>query len=134
MLHDEFVAHRMGLIPLTSDNVVDLMKYTRVSWNFKCASNVHSLKECGCDEFCDCCSKEFHLNVRCDSEETRPVTTADLVMDKNEPVVPACGIHLQELLRRQNRDLIQEETVQNDDILIVKLSKGQEIRMRSYAK
>jgi len=119
VLHDEFVAHRMGLIPLTSDNVVDLMKYTR---------------ECGCDEFCDSCSKEFHLNVRCDTEETRPVTTADLVMDKNEPVVPACGIHLQELLRRQNRDLIQEETVPNDDILIVKLRKGQEIRMRCYAK
>ncbi|XP_027982726.1 DNA-directed RNA polymerase II subunit RPB3 isoform X2 [Myotis myotis] len=66
VLHDEFIAHRLGLIPLTSDDIVDKLQYSRVT--------------------------------------------------------------------SRNRDNDPNDYVDQDDILIVKLRKGQELRLRAYAK
>ncbi|KAL3121971.1 hypothetical protein niasHT_001970 [Heterodera trifolii] len=109
VLHDEFVAHRMGMIPLSSDNIVDRMQYAR---------------DCTCTEFCDKCAVLFLLNVRCEEEATKAVTSDDLESN-NVEVVPACGAHL-----RDNID-VEGDT---GAILLVKLRKGQEIRMRCYGK
>lgn len=117
VLHDEFIAHRMGLIPFVSDNVVEDMQYTR---------------ECTCTEFCDSCSVLFKLNVKCKEEATRSVTTADLVCETEKysnTVYPACGSQLKS--RGVN---FGDEYGQHEDILIVKLRKGQEINLKCYAK
>lgn len=102
VLPDEFITHRLGLIPLRSHSV-DKFEYTR---------------ECSCENYwCDHCAVEFTLNVKCTDDTTRHVTSRDLVT-QNPDVVPVVP------------------TTQNEDqgILIVKLRKGQEIKLRAVAK
>eukprot|EP00052_Salpingoeca_macrocollata_P001547 m.26184 g.26184 ORF g.26184 m.26184 type:complete len:267 (-) comp11477_c0_seq2:27-827(-) len=104
---DEFIAHRVGLIPLTSE-LVTKFEYTR---------------ECNCDSFCSECTVELTLDVTC-TEDSMVVTTADLKsqLDGDACVVPVPS-------RPQ-----AGEYNQTDHIVIVKLSKGQALKFKARAK
>ncbi|KRZ04182.1 DNA-directed RNA polymerase II subunit RPB3 [Trichinella zimbabwensis] len=75
---DEFIAHRIGLIPLTSDNVVERLRYSR---------------DCPCLGGCNECAIQLNLEKRCSSGNTDFATSADL-KSQDSRVVPACGVYV----------------------------------------
>ncbi|KAH8590225.1 RNA polymerase II subunit 3 [Bisporella sp. PMI_857] len=104
VLPDEFLCHRLGLVPLNSKNVDDVV-YSR---------------DCDCDQYCDRCSVTLSLHARCTGNENMKVYARDLVVDParanqwvGNPVIT---------------DNEQLGTV------ICKLRKDQELRMKCIAK
>ena len=64
VLHDEMLAHRLGLMPLDSTNVDNYF------WPF----------ECSCINLCNKCTVRFNLKVKC-VDERYEVTTKDFTWD-----------------------------------------------------
>lgn len=76
VLADEFLLHRLGLIPLNSDGIDDLTY----------------LRDCTCDQYCANCLVKLELTAKCDSDSTMNVYAADLAKFHNglklgDPVV-----------------------------------------------
>lgn len=110
VLTDEFLAHRLGLIPLVSSNV----------------DHFQDNRECTmCQKYCHVCSVEFRLSVRCDDEMPKDVTSRDLfAQDESGEVMPVgC-----------RRDMEGEAEGEEHGILILKLRKNQEITLKAIAK
>eukprot|EP00168_Porphyra_purpurea_P018515 TRINITY_DN6940_c0_g1_i1.p5 TRINITY_DN6940_c0_g1~~TRINITY_DN6940_c0_g1_i1.p5 ORF type:complete len:174 (-),score=59.82 TRINITY_DN6940_c0_g1_i1:969-1490(-) len=63
VLHDEYIAHRVGLIPLSS-GAADGYQYSR---------------DCMCDDFCGACSVSYTLTVTNETDDDVSVTSLDLV-------------------------------------------------------
>ncbi|KAM0455832.1 hypothetical protein ACHAPV_002923 [Trichoderma viride] len=69
VLADEFIAHRLGLIPLDSKGVNEL-NYSR---------------DCDCEQYCEHCSVSLTLHAKCTSDEIMKVYARDLVVDGRHP-------------------------------------------------
>lgn len=79
-LHDEFIAHRMGLIPLYSLDVDD--------FNYKGDS-------CDCKNGCSKCTVAFDLDIYNRNDEIYEVTSNDILNIDKEVRVKPCSRHEQ---------------------------------------
>jgi DNA-directed RNA polymerase II subunit RPB3 len=74
VLPDEFLAHRLGLIPLKSSGVGAQ------------PSNLNYTRDCdNCDDHCEYCSVTLKLHVKCEGENNVVVYARDLVRQGNRP-------------------------------------------------
>ncbi|KAK1940380.1 putative DNA-directed RNA polymerase II [Babesia divergens] len=76
VLHDEYIAHRLGLLPIDSRN----------------AGNFEYRDKCNCSDKCSRCTVEYTLDVKCQTE-SRIVTHYDIRLDswdnsRNSAAVP----------------------------------------------
>ena len=104
VLADEFISHRLGLVPLESEDI-DQLKYTR---------------ECTCEDHCDKCSVVLELNAICDSEETMNVYSSALYVSSGDT-----GLNL-------GHPVVRDP--QKKGILLCKLKKHQQLKLRCIAK
>ncbi|KAK4741152.1 hypothetical protein SAY87_024740 [Trapa incisa] len=109
VLSDEFIAHRLGLIPLTSERAMN-MRFSR------------DCDACDGDGQCEFCSVEFHLRAKCMTDQTLDVTSKDLI-SSDHTVVPV------DFSGSTGFDSSEQR-----GITIVKLRQGQELRLRAIAR
>lgn len=110
VLGDEFLAHRLGLIPLTSDRAMS-MRFSR------------DCDACDGDGQCEFCSVEFNLSSKCFSDQTLDVTSSDLVT-LDHTVNPV----------EFSSSSAEDPSGDHRGIIIVKLRRGQELKLRAIAR
>jgi DNA-directed RNA polymerase II subunit RPB3 len=121
VLNDEYIAHRMGLIPVRYQPAESLK-------GSDCSDAFLPHRECVCYEHCMRCSVEFELDItyKVTGEEDvlapLTVTSKDLVSN-NELVQPA------HFLSQDEQDEAQDEGV-----AIVKLGPGQRLKLKAIAR
>lgn len=102
VLNDEFLAHRLGLVPLLSSQAY-LMKrpFEAVDEN-------------------DITDITFALDVKCTTDQTLAITTDDLTLDPNFPEVRPVNY--------------RDESGSEKPIVLVKIRKGQELKLKAIAR
>jgi DNA-directed RNA polymerase II subunit RPB3 len=127
VLNDEYIAHRLGLIPLRyqppdSPKAMD------------CSDVFTYHRDCICHEHCSRCSVEFDLDCRYNSTTAAGDTTADDVqapltitsrdlISSNEAVQPAHFLSSEE-----------QDNAQDEGISIVKICSGQRLKLKAIAR
>jgi DNA-directed RNA polymerase II subunit RPB3 len=111
VLNDEFITHRLGLIPLVSGSVVRQMK-TRFE-----EKNENDVLEL-----------EFSLHAKCENlNHTLYVTSNDLVLDPKHPKVKPIN-YIPQLREKNNLSALKQLP-----IVLCKLNYGQELKFKAYA-
>ncbi|KUF73367.1 DNA-directed RNA polymerases II [Phytophthora nicotianae] len=110
VMTDEFLAHRLGMIPLNFDGGLE---------NFR-QRFVYS-QDCDCDENCPNCSVEFTLDVIADSGVLSVTSEA---LKSSDPYIRPVNFSSEEELNN----------TQDTGVIIAKLGPGQRLRLSAIAK
>lgn len=131
VLFDEFIAHRMGLLPLSCHLVGDLPG----------DEGYVEHKECTCFEGCGYCSVEYKLDVQNDNDEVVNVTHFDVVPTgrwtlgpDGEKLRDLDPLHEVKICPLPDETLDRETDAKDNGILLVKLKKDQRITMTCTAR
>ncbi|KAG7098558.1 hypothetical protein E1B28_000492 [Marasmius oreades] len=119
VLPDEFIAHRLGMIPLVSTACDEAMRYSR---------------DCNCTSSCPYCSIVLLLNVSCADAVTMDVTSNHLTI---EPPMNIDFDDTGEELAKRSKDFgtpVNKNRLGSQPVLICKIRKGQELNVRCIAK
>lgn len=130
VLADEFLAHRMGLLPLSTRDVEPMM-YTR---------------DCVCDEFCDLCAVILRLDVRNERMDSNlKIFARDLIVERVDkaPILDPranrganghadSSISTTEDLPPRGFPVLMDPEQKGS--LICQLRKGQELKLKCIAK
>ncbi|KAH0784966.1 RNA polymerase II core subunit [Histomonas meleagridis] len=116
-LPDEFIAHRIGLLPIHSDEV-DKLRYR---------------DDCDCIEGCPRCRVRYVINVKCTDDTPRLVTTRDLEYSPEYDDDPAYQIELDAARTMKPVEPPAIPGGPSVPITIAKLGKGQVLQVLCYA-
>lgn len=124
VLADEFLAHRLGLIPLSARDV-DKLLYGR---------------DCTCDDFCDNCACFLRLSAKNRSlNENMKIFARDLTLETRDgrpveswPAGHNAGMDGEQELPTRGQPIIMDEGQKGP--LICQLRNGQELSVRCIAK
>ncbi|AFZ80589.1 DNA-directed RNA polymerase II, putative [Theileria equi strain WA] len=113
VLHDEYISHRLGLLPIDST----------------LASEFEFREKCQCSDKCAKCTVDYTLDVSCDDADSKVVTHFDIIADEAE---------INSNDERKIPMPIPRADISNfngatDGIPIVKLKRGQSISMKLTA-
>eukprot|EP01029_Cantina_marsupialis_P031828 TRINITY_DN9277_c0_g1_i1.p1 TRINITY_DN9277_c0_g1~~TRINITY_DN9277_c0_g1_i1.p1 ORF type:complete len:323 (+),score=82.89 TRINITY_DN9277_c0_g1_i1:73-1041(+) len=120
--HDEFLAHRIGMIPINCEREEEEMLVNPQTGRLP---QLRYKFDCTCADACEHCQTEFTLNVDC-TEESRIVSSKDLTPADHETTIfniaHTSGSH--------------ETSIFGEDagIEIVKLGKGQKLHATCVAQ
>lgn len=126
-LHDEYIVHRVGLVPLASENVNDF------DYSFDCEE---------CDDYCSRCSVSYRLSVQAPNDASvKNVTSVDLKIANPETdawchkVVPVHDSGYDEdMTMHEVEEETRDGTAKRNGILIARLTRGQKLDIIAIAR
>lgn len=128
VIFDEFLAHRMGLLPLSSHYVGDIPPDMGIGRGF------NEYKDCNCFDGCAYCTVEFELDVVNEEDKIMTVTHFDVTESKKYDREDWSEDKDVKCLPFKDPLLTEEENAKENGVIIAKLKKDQSLRMICQAR
>jgi len=139
VLFDEFIAHRMGLLPLSSHGVGDIPPDVTSDFGFT------EFKDCSCFDGCPYCSVEFKLDIHNTEDKVLTVTHFDIEKtdryqreSSSANMEVHCLPHADPKVKREADEAKRKDMKELEDrengVIIAKLKKDQHLKMICQAR